>query len=96
MSVKNNGTAGQGFRCTACFLAAGYLCDWRVANGGLCNKPICPDHAEQVGPNKHLCPEHQESWRAFRVARRQKEEAEQNQDQGGVNGDQTRTAAQDP
>lgn len=73
MSVKNS--SGHGFRCVSCFLTATVLCDWRLPNRGLCNKAICPDHAEQVGPNKHICPEHQEAWRAFRVARREKEEA---------------------
>lgn len=70
------------FRCFACFLGAGYLCDWKLPNGGLCNRAICPDHSEQVGPNKHICPEHQEAWRAFRVARRERQEAQAKQGDG--------------
>lgn len=81
MSAK---TSGHGFRCCACFLTAGFLCDWKMPNGGLCNKAICPDHSEQVGPNKHLCPQHQESWKAYRVAKRESEQGEQHEPGTGI------------
>ena len=82
-SVKFNGVRaivrgrGAPMRCHACHLAGGFQCDWIVGNGGAsrrCNRYICPDHATQVGPNKHVCPEHREAWEAFRVARRKEKE----------------------
>ena len=33
-------------------------CDWPAAEGKTCDKPVCGDHAEQVGPNKHWCRDH--------------------------------------
>ncbi len=84
-SVKFDGTAaivcgrGAPMRCHACHLAGGFRCDWIVGDRKTerpkrCDRPICPDHATQVGPNKHVCPEHREAWEAFRVARRESEE----------------------
>ncbi len=67
-------------RCRACHLVGGFRCDWIVGDRAAphpkrCDRPICPDHATQVGPNKHVCPEHREAWEAFRVARREAQEA---------------------
>ncbi|MGH9496004.1 MAG: hypothetical protein ACRD3B_13475 [Candidatus Sulfotelmatobacter sp.] len=45
----------------ACGRECQFLCDWKVPGkkSGTCDKPICAQHAKQVGPEKHLCPEHQ-------------------------------------
>ena len=50
--------------CVACGRAADLLCDWKVKDkkSGTCDAPICPKHAQQVGPDKHLCPLHQKSY----------------------------------
>ncbi len=48
----------------ACGRAADLLCDWKVREkkSGTCDAPICPQHAKQVGPDKHLCPLHQKAY----------------------------------
>lgn len=63
----------SGFRCFACFLVAGFLCDWKLPSGALCNRSICPDHATKVDDHKHLCPEHQEAYAAWKAKREAKE-----------------------
>lgn len=34
------------------------LCDWPLEGGGTCDAPVCPDHATEVGPDRHLFPLH--------------------------------------
>ncbi len=55
-------------RCCACHLQGTYLCDWKLASGGLCNKPICPDPATEVAKDKHVCPEHLETYEKWKAA----------------------------
>ncbi len=31
------------------------LCDWELEDGRTCDAPLCPDHANEIGPDKHLC-----------------------------------------
>lgn len=59
-------------RCTACHLQGTYLCDWKLGAGGLCNKPICPEHALEVAKDKHLCPTHQEAFAKWQAEREKK------------------------
>jgi hypothetical protein len=51
----------------ACGRVADLLCDWKVREkkSGTCDAPICPQHAKQVGPDKHLCPLHQKTYDAW-------------------------------
>lgn len=63
---------GQGWRrkappCCECGWISSLLCDWKV-NGRSCDRPICPTHAFEVGPDKHLCPVHVEAYRAWLTA----------------------------
>jgi hypothetical protein len=37
---------------------SGFLCDWETGPGTTCDRPLCTDHATEVGRNRHLCPEH--------------------------------------
>ena len=46
---------GQRVRCMA---MSGFLCDHESSDGKTCDAPLCPDHAQQVGPDRHLCPRH--------------------------------------
>ena len=46
---------GKACRCMA---FSGYLCDWKMADGSDCDRPLCEDHAHQAGPDRHLCPAH--------------------------------------
>lgn len=40
------------------------LCDWRLSDGQTCDAPLCPDHATEIGPDRHLCPTHLAEHRA--------------------------------
>jgi hypothetical protein len=48
----------------ACGRAADLLCDWKVRGrkSGTCDRPVCRQHAHQVGPDKHLCQEHTKAY----------------------------------
>ena len=54
-------------RCE-CGRSAQLLCDWKLGPKAIgpgvmtCDRPICPEHASEVGPDKHLCPEHQAAY----------------------------------
>jgi hypothetical protein len=32
-----------------------YLCDWTMDDGRTCDAPLCPEHAHEIGPDRHLC-----------------------------------------
>lgn len=51
-------TSGRRYRCCACTLVASLQCDWKVSKTKTCDRYICPEHAQEVAPNKHFCPEH--------------------------------------
>lgn len=46
---------GKRVRCLA---ISSFLCDHENSDGKTCDAPLCPDHAHQVGPDRHLCPRH--------------------------------------
>lgn len=48
-------TVGSTMRCCA---MSDILCDWKLADGGTCDAPLCYDHATEIGPDEHLCPAH--------------------------------------
>lgn len=56
-------------KCCACELQGGLQCDWKVSPTKRCDRHICPEHAQEVAPNKHLCPEHQAAYKIW-LARR--------------------------
>jgi hypothetical protein len=41
-----------------CLAPSSYLCDHQLENGKTCDAPICSEHAQQIGPDRHLCPRH--------------------------------------
>jgi hypothetical protein len=47
-----------------CGRAAHLLCDWKMKDkkSGTCDAPVCDQHAQQVGPDKHLCVLHQKAY----------------------------------
>ncbi len=47
--------AGKRTRCLAISI---YLCDWELLEGGTCDAPLCAEHVQEVGPDRHLCPAH--------------------------------------
>ena len=52
----------------ACGREAQLLCDWKVKDkrSGTCDRPICREHALQVGPEKHLCQPHQKAYEEWK------------------------------
>lgn len=40
------------------------LCDWPIGDGKTCDLPMCPDHAREIGVNRHLCIIHHGVWQA--------------------------------
>lgn len=40
-----------------CYGMCTILCDWKE-NRVSCDKPVCKEHATEIGPDQHLCPEH--------------------------------------
>lgn len=40
------------------------LCDWPIGDGKTCDLPMCPDHAREIGVNRHLCLIHHGIWQA--------------------------------
>jgi len=52
-----NGSLVVGSTMRCCVISS-YLCDWQLLDGGTCDAPLCVDHAQEVGPDRHLCPIH--------------------------------------
>lgn len=40
-----------------CMAISTTLCDWPV-EGGTCDAPLCPEHANPVGHHRHYCARH--------------------------------------
>lgn len=45
------------------------LCDYPVGDGKTCDRPLCPSHATEVGPDLHYCIAHAEEWWKFRAGK---------------------------
>jgi hypothetical protein len=45
-------------RAARCAGISTLLCDWPVDGGGTCDAPLCPEHATEVGRDRHYCPAH--------------------------------------
>lgn len=41
-----------------CCAMSTFLCDHELEDGKTCDAPLCPEHAQQIGPDRHLCPRH--------------------------------------
>ena len=58
-------------RCQFCSKPGTKLCDWIIKKGNghtpavTCDKRVCGDHAQEVGPDKDLCPDHQAAYKAW-------------------------------
>lgn len=49
-------------RETGCDREGSLLCDWPMGRGKTCDLPLCPDHAREIGDDRHLCPIHHPMW----------------------------------
>jgi hypothetical protein len=47
-----------------CFAISTALCDWPLSDGKTCDAPLCPEHATEVGKDRHYCPRHTAEHRA--------------------------------
>lgn len=53
--------------CARCARPSSKLCDWKMPypNGerpSTCDKPMCPDCATHIGPDRDLCRHHADEW----------------------------------
>lgn len=62
--------ARKGKRCRWCTAPHTLLCDWKLGGGKTCDKPICGNHAQEVGADKHLCPDHQAAYAIWKAKRK--------------------------
>lgn len=51
---------------STCGGAGTLQCDWKITKTRTCDRYICADHAEEVGPEKHLCPDCQAAYRMWK------------------------------
>ena len=49
----------------SCAAFAEYLCDYPVGENRTCDRPMCADHAHQVGHDIHYCPGHFREYEAW-------------------------------
>jgi hypothetical protein len=47
-----------GERNERCMGMSSFLCDWKCEDGPTCDAPLCPEHATEVGKDRHYCPRH--------------------------------------
>ncbi|WP_432262812.1 hypothetical protein [Cupriavidus sp. TMH.W2] len=58
------GELGQ--HCADCAAVGAFLCDYPVGEGKTCDRPMCADHAHEIGHELHYCAAHHQMWREFR------------------------------
>jgi hypothetical protein len=63
-------------RCEQHRAVAGFQCDWKTGPGKTCDRWLCGQCAEEVGPDRHLCPEHQAAYREWKAKRDQEYDAQ--------------------
>lgn len=42
-------------RRVKCCAMATLLCDFKMPDGKDCDRPMCEEHAQEIGPDQHLC-----------------------------------------
>lgn len=55
-----------GPHCSDCSGFGDFLCDYPVGNGLTCDRAICVDHANEIGPDLHYCATHYKMWLDFK------------------------------
>jgi hypothetical protein len=55
-----------GAHCADCAAVGAFLCDYPVGDGKTCDRPMCDDHATEIGHEVHYCAAHYAMWQAFR------------------------------
>ncbi|MBE8578622.1 hypothetical protein [Vibrio sp. OPT18] len=53
------------FDCESNSPRAAFLCDYPVGNDKTCDRQLCPNCANAVGPNMHYCTTHHKEWTEF-------------------------------
>lgn len=54
-----------GPHCASCSGVGEYLCDYPVGKNKTCDKVMCNQHANQIGPDLHYCDAHFKMWNEF-------------------------------
>lgn len=57
-----------GPHCIQCADVGSNLCDWPIAEGKTCDKPLCDQHANLVAPDTHYCAGHHQQFKEFEAA----------------------------
>lgn len=72
-AAKNRNVGGMmfvcgdlGAHCADCMAVGDFLCDYPVGDGKTCDRPICGDHAHEIGPDLHYCNAHYQMWTEFK------------------------------
>lgn len=55
-----------GDHCADCMALGEFLCDYPVGDGKTCDRPICGDHAHEIGHEIHYCVGHYQMWLQFK------------------------------
>lgn len=55
-----------GEHCADCSDLGTLLCDYPVGDGKTCDRPMCEEHAHEIGHELHYCEAHNKMWEAFK------------------------------
>lgn len=55
-----------GAHCADCSAVGDFLCDFPVGPGQTCDRPMCGEHAREIGPELHYCATHYAMWQEFK------------------------------
>lgn len=55
-----------GDHCAECMAVGDLLCDFPVGDGKTCDRPMCANHAHEIGPDLHYCQAHYAMWQEFK------------------------------
>lgn len=72
--AKSRGDTGKtmflcgdfGPHCADCAAVGDFLCDYPVGKGKTCDRPMCDDHAHEIGYELHYCEAHYQMWQDFK------------------------------
>ncbi len=54
-----------GPHCSHCMDVCTFLCDYPVGDDKTCDKPLCTNHATEIGHDLHYCVAHHEAFKTF-------------------------------
>lgn len=51
--------------CAECADVSENLCDFPIGKGKTCDRKLCHQHSNEIGPNLHYCTAHFKQWLKF-------------------------------